>query len=77
MFNEWEEKILDQLKNNHQQCQNLVLARGRDLRQRSGEIELSPLKLVPWDGQQLVNVSGSRYMYLVSVPRGLFMTALQ
>jgi len=34
------EKILDQLKNNHQQCQNLVLARGWDLRQRSGEIEL-------------------------------------
>jgi hypothetical protein len=34
------EKILDQLKNNHQQCQNLVLARGRELRQRSGEIEL-------------------------------------
>jgi hypothetical protein len=34
------EKILDQLKNNHQQCQNLVLARGRDLRQRSGEIKL-------------------------------------
>ncbi len=40
MFNEWEEKILDQLKNNHQQCQNLVLARGWELRQRSGEIEL-------------------------------------
>jgi hypothetical protein len=34
------EKILDQLKNNHQQCQNLVLARGWHLRQRSGEIEL-------------------------------------
>ena len=34
------EKILDQLKNNDQQCQNLVLARGWLLRQRSGEIEL-------------------------------------
>ncbi len=34
------EKILEQLKNNHQQCQNLVLARGWHLRQRSGEIEL-------------------------------------
>jgi hypothetical protein len=34
------EKILDQLKNNHQQCQNRVLARGWLLRQRSGEIEL-------------------------------------
>ncbi len=34
------EKILDQLKNNHLQCQNLVLARGWHLRQRSGEIEL-------------------------------------
>ncbi len=35
------EKILDQLKNNHQQCQNRVLARGWLLRQRSGEIELT------------------------------------
>ena len=35
------EKILDQLKNNHQQCQNRVLTRGWLLRQRSGEIELS------------------------------------
>ena len=34
------EKILDQLKNNHQQCKNLALARGWLLRQRSGEIEL-------------------------------------
>jgi hypothetical protein len=35
------EKVLDQLKNNHQQCQNFVLARGWDLLQRSGEIELT------------------------------------
>ncbi len=34
------EKVLDQLKNNHQQCQIFVLARGWDLLQRSGEIEL-------------------------------------
>ncbi len=37
------EKILDQLKNNHQQCQNLVLARGWHLCQRSGEIELKKM----------------------------------
>jgi hypothetical protein len=34
------ENILDQLKNNHQQCQNLVLAREWHLRHRSGEMEL-------------------------------------
>jgi hypothetical protein len=40
------EKILDQLKNNHQQCQNRVLARGWLLRQRSGEIELTVYSLM-------------------------------
>ncbi len=44
------EKILDQLKNNHQQCQNLVLARGWHIPQRSGEIELNYLSSDSRDG---------------------------